>query len=484
MRCSSKFAAAVALAMLALLTSARANDVEPAAPTPKPARDGDDPLAGMDDPHTLSQLLQWSLAHQDLDELHKKAEDIRQGRAPASATGDDGVTGTELPTPNDPGRGPTVSKKPLTEERRAELEELSKQLMPDTVALMLDALAVATDASLPLEEREAGLLDLQELAEDIDNARDLKSIGGYPEVVALLASEEPPLQAAAAWVLGSAVKNHRELQLHLLSERALPSLLVLVQSHASAEVRGKALYAASALLRNCPEAQLAFGEAGGLSTLSAVLAEGDVKLARKALALVTDLLRELRYARGEEMLDPADAPMEAVVEGSGATTITTSGGATGGEGGEGGGGVAAAATTIAAGEQMWQQSNATELCGAVVDCLRRADDLDAQEKALQALEQLVGAGLLARVATDGGGGGASPSATSIASSACEVGGIRAALGGYRERCAALLKAAAEAGGGTARGATTTTATTTQRWALGRARSCCRRRPGWMRHCVP
>ena len=76
-------------------------------------------------------------------------------------------------------------------------------------------------------------------------------------------------------MLGSAVKNHRELQLHLLEQRtALPSLLALLRSHADAEVQGKALYALSALLRNCPEAQAAFGAADGVGALLGVLGEG------------------------------------------------------------------------------------------------------------------------------------------------------------------------------------------------------------------
>ena len=59
--------------------------------------------------------------------------------------------------------------------------------------------------------------------------------------MALMASEQPVLQTAAVWVLGSAAQNHREIQLHLLEIGALPSLLALVHSHASLELRAKAL---------------------------------------------------------------------------------------------------------------------------------------------------------------------------------------------------------------------------------------------------
>ena len=73
--------------------------------------------------------------------------------------------------------------------------------------------------------------------------RDLKAIDQFPAVLAHLAGEQPALQTAAAWVIGSAAQNHRELQLHLLELGALPSLLHLVHSHQSLELRAKALCA-------------------------------------------------------------------------------------------------------------------------------------------------------------------------------------------------------------------------------------------------
>lgn len=52
-------------------------------------------------------------------------------------------------------------------------------------------------------------------------------------------------------------------------------------------------YAASALLRNCPEAQAHFVQADGVAALVAALAEVRApKLVRKALVLLTDLLDE------------------------------------------------------------------------------------------------------------------------------------------------------------------------------------------------
>lgn len=106
---------------------------------------------------------------------------------------------------------------------------------------MREALELAANATAEDADRERGLLNLQELVSDLDNAKDLKAMDEYPSVLTHLISEQPAMQTAAAWVIGSAVQNHREMQLHLLSLGALSSLLNLIASHYSADLRAKAL---------------------------------------------------------------------------------------------------------------------------------------------------------------------------------------------------------------------------------------------------
>jgi hypothetical protein len=358
--------------------------------TSQPPKDAADPLAGITDPQSLSQLLQWSLAHQDLDTLHERAEAMRRASGDAAETAPpiSGSGGGGLPNPSYSANAAIDAVKPMSAERRAELDALAQTLSPDMVAMMRESLERSLDASLADEEREESLLNLQDLVEDIDNARDFKSIGGFVDVLGLLASEVPTLQAGAAWVVGSAVKNHHELQLHLLAQNALPSLLALLRSHADANVRAKALYALSSLVRNCPEAQAAFGTADGVGALLGVLSAGHAaqpKLVRKALALITDLLRESGQS-GDSSLPMRGMAFEA-------------------------------------------PQNASGLCGAVAECFKQQDDVDAQEKALLALEQLVGAGLLADDRAAG----------------CSMEDLITSLEAYRERCeSALLRARASA----------------------------------------
>eukprot|EP00322_Chrysochromulina_rotalis_P010470 CAMPEP_0115849688 /NCGR_PEP_ID=MMETSP0287-20121206/11580_1 /TAXON_ID=412157 /ORGANISM="Chrysochromulina rotalis, Strain UIO044" /LENGTH=473 /DNA_ID=CAMNT_0003303667 /DNA_START=15 /DNA_END=1436 /DNA_ORIENTATION=+ len=423
-----------------------------------PAPPGD-PLAGISDPQTLSQLLQWSLANQNLDELHDRAEAIRQaaGAPPGvlSAEGNEGDldsagdgsggVGT-LPLPS--AGVPRVPVQPLTPERRAELQALASDLMPDVVGLMRVALAIAVNESAAIDEREAALVDLEDHACDLDHAHDLMNLGGFEPLVSLLATEQPELQAGAAWVIGSAIKNHHELQLHLLAiPHSLPSLLSLVSTHAVTTVRTKALYALSALLGNCAEAQAAFIDAGGATTLLHVLRRerqaAQPKLVRKSLALATDLLRELK--RRAEM-----APTKRG-HGGGAASAAPEGGS-GVHDGAGAEGIplrvsvnghASADTEAEVVEQPADGSvsheaaveassrlhvtwrHAPELCEAVLDCFTQ-EDLDAHEKAVQALEQLMAGDLLAM------------DAQALAS--CDVRALKTSLERYAESCRAASNA--------------------------------------------
>uniref|UniRef100_A0A7S2NGV3 Nucleotide exchange factor Fes1 domain-containing protein n=1 Tax=Haptolina brevifila TaxID=156173 RepID=A0A7S2NGV3_9EUKA len=352
----------------------------------------------MNDPATLSQLLQWSLANTDLDALHERAEAIRRGEAQptpinmaATSAGVLSAEGNEGELPALGETGAASVKRPAAA-TRAELDALAQLHMPDMVSMMRGALALAVNESLDVDSREQALLDLEELAADVDNARDLHTIGGFPLVLALFASAEPPLQAASAWVVGSSVKHQREMQLHLLEQGAVPALLTLLQPNSTVEVRGKALFALAALLGNCPEAQAAFAQGGGSSTLISILSQPEgqpaaMRLVRKALVLVTDLVREQRMR--EE--DP-----EAVSE-------------------------------VASVDLIGSWRDATELCSAVVQCFA-SEELDAQEKALQAADELLKAGLIQALAGSPADG-----------SSCTARTVRGALQRYRERCEAFAR---------------------------------------------
>lgn len=78
-----------------------------------------DTLAQMpEDPQTLSQMLQWSLEHTDLDALHQKAETIRSSTGVAASAEGSEATGA-LPQPN----YKSVDQDPVMRERLRELSD-------------------------------------------------------------------------------------------------------------------------------------------------------------------------------------------------------------------------------------------------------------------------------------------------------------------------------------------------------------------------
>lgn len=267
-------------------------------------------------------------------------EPASQQVAVLSAAGNVG----ELPTPADASSSGRTASRGLSDERLAELKELQGELdsLPDGMELMRVAMDGALDVNrtLDVDARVASLLVLQELVEDIDNSRDLMVAGGFQKVLGLLQSDEPRIQSHALWVLGTAAQNVEELQRHLCVEvEAMGPILRLLVASSSAEVRGKALYASSALVRAHPAGQRQFEETGGVSALVEVLATEDPlgKLSRKAVVMLTDML------------------MHAEEEG-------------------------------ALGQAL--RHNATTLCGSLLTHLG-SGTRDAQEKGVQLLEQMV-----------------------------------------------------------------------------------------------
>lgn len=370
---------ALTLAAALLVAAARAEDDQYLSEAIDRATNGGDP-------QSLTQLLHWGLQHTDLDELHAKAEGIRAQQDGAAATpgvlsasgntGEAAQVPAGLPSPGAADQAAVArSVTPMSKDRRVELDELARIVMPDMVAEMRKALAIVEDEAAEAEARVEALEVLQEHVEDLDNARDFNTIGGFPVVLRTLAEDaEPRLQAVAAWVVGTAVQNNRELQLVLVELGALPSLLRLFGAHAAPEVRAKALFAVSGLLRACPEAQRQLGAHEGVSALLAALSDSSPKLVRKVLVLLTDLLQE---SRGAEEAAPPTATDEGGVPLRHAAWERDA--------------VPAADGGVAA-SLRGALRNSSALCDAVVHSLRAAD-LDTQDKASRALEQMLDAGL-------------------------------------------------------------------------------------------
>ena len=241
------------------------------------------------------------------------------------------------------------------------------RLMPDQVELMTSLLHVLNATTAKDEPARAqALLLIQECVEDLDKAHDFRrSLDGFRAVVAILKdpTETTRLHELAAWAVGTAAQNQRDLQLHILEMNALPSLLQLVRDDRAPTTRAKALFAVSALLRNCPEGQWAFDVHDGMAALLEAIESAQPRLVRKALVLVADLIHETLAA------EAAAAAGRPTYDGHLHNTRPP---------------------------PLWHRAHfrGEQMCRAVLRCLR-LNDVDSQEKAVTALKYLYAAGLIA-----------------------------------------------------------------------------------------
>ncbi|CEM01965.1 unnamed protein product [Vitrella brassicaformis CCMP3155] len=114
---------------------------------------------------------------------------------------------------------------------------------------------------------EADLLELEELMHQVDNAMNLRAIGGMGVVVSLIFNDTLPasVRTAATWTIGTAAQNNQQVQADLRELNFLPRMgpltklecahsgfANLTEAHAkpSRELCGKLLYTLSAIIKN------------------------------------------------------------------------------------------------------------------------------------------------------------------------------------------------------------------------------------------
>ncbi|PWY97220.1 Fes1-domain-containing protein [Testicularia cyperi] len=155
--------------------------------------------------------------------------------------------------------------------------------------MMREELAAAVDESRTVEDRCTALDNFEMLIEQIDNANNITSMKMWPPIIALLSSEEPRIQTATAWILGTAVQNNDKAQIAVLEFQPLAPLLDLLHSHDFA-VRSKAMYALSGLLKHNPAAVDQFEKMNGWKYLQTALLDPNITLRRKTAFLINTLL--------------------------------------------------------------------------------------------------------------------------------------------------------------------------------------------------
>ncbi|KAH8988319.1 nucleotide exchange factors-like protein [Lactarius akahatsu] len=162
---------------------------------------------------------------------------------------------------------------------------------PDS-ELMKEALAKAQDASLDEDARLTALDDLEMLVENIDNANDLEKLGMWEPLQGLLGSPSDDVRVQALWVIGTAVQNNPSAQRAYLALEPFQALLDFLSpsSRAPAQLRSKAIYALSGVLKHHAAALAPFEAAGGWAALRGALSDSDIGVRRKTAFLLNTLL--------------------------------------------------------------------------------------------------------------------------------------------------------------------------------------------------
>lgn len=183
----------------------------------------------------------------------------------------------------------------ITSGKRPDLSDpaLYDALMGKSEAQMMrEELSVALDGRRSEEDRVQALDNFEMLIESIDNANNISSMKMWEPLVALLTASNstPSIQLATLWILGTAVQNNDKAQMAILEFAPLKPIISLLVHGADGQVRSKAMYALSGILKHNAKAVQLFTQEDGWTALRGALLDPDVSLRRKAAFLVNTLL--------------------------------------------------------------------------------------------------------------------------------------------------------------------------------------------------
>jgi len=161
--------------------------------------------------------------------------------------------------------------------------------------LMKEDMAVAKDESQSESARIDALDHLEMLIEQIDNANNLEKLQMWNPLQSLITSAPTTsIRMQALWVIGTALQNNPAAQDAYGSHDPLPVLtsFLVPSSSSTSQIRSKAIYALSGLLKhNAPAVTaLSRSDVDGWEKLREALQDPDLGVRRKALFLLSALL--------------------------------------------------------------------------------------------------------------------------------------------------------------------------------------------------
>lgn len=142
------------------------------------------------------------------------------------------------------------------------------------------------------------LEDLDFLAHQFDNALEFVRQNGFKEIIYKnLNLSDTQIRQESLKLFGSLVQNNGKVQIHALETGGIGILLRILHLEQSVDVKSRAIYALSCLLRRFPLAQLRFVENGGISVVTKILEKDpSIKVQIKLVTLMNDLMIENIHA--------------------------------------------------------------------------------------------------------------------------------------------------------------------------------------------
>lgn len=162
---------------------------------------------------------------------------------------------------------------------------------PDEPALMKQAIMVIDNEEATLENREIAFDNFEMLIENMDNANNIENIKLWQSVIDKMSAETPTsLRVYAASCAGIAVQNNPKSQEDFLKYDGLALLISICnEEDVPTELRLKALFAISSLIRNFEAGYAKFDELNGWSAVKFNENE-DHKVKLRILSLVSAIL--------------------------------------------------------------------------------------------------------------------------------------------------------------------------------------------------
>lgn len=165
---------------------------------------------------------------------------------------------------------------------------------PDEPTLMKHAMAVISNPEATLENKLTAFDNFEMLIENLDNANNIENLKLWEPLIAVLDNPESELRAFALSVTGTAVQNNEKSQNNFAKYDGSLAKVMQIAGNAQedAQVRIKAFYTLSSLMRHNKEIYKQFYELDGLKLIAPVLndANANEKLKLRVMALLSTIM--------------------------------------------------------------------------------------------------------------------------------------------------------------------------------------------------